>query len=736
MDVIEQAIGIADQMNPLDTDGTWLEDLLVAVGPYIREWDVAECYRWAEWPEREERLPWTTNQDVGIDAVAVRRSDGEYIAIQCKSRRLDADGNGQPIGKTEIDKFATPSSGPLWAERWIVTNGSVPLSSNAEQALSMADKPLKLVNITSDLRQQKSVIVEDECPHCAPNPDGEERKRTKSCMQAEAIAECVRILKEHERSDSGGLPKGQARGKLILPCGTGKTRISLRIVEQLTPPGEVSVVLCPSIALVAQIRREYLQNADSDIRTLAVCSDETAGYDPKKEGSRNTANDPTLDNSNVSASEVKGKVTTDPTDIADWIVKGRDTAQVNVIFGTYQSGSRVAEALRRSGQSVRVLIADEAHRTAGLKRKRKAKTTSLSDDEIRVRDFTLCHNNDAFPATYRVYQTATPRIYDTSRASNDKASDWIVRSMDDERVFGVELYRKSYVEAVQNGWLSDYRIIALGVNDSDSYQAANLLASTTESTGRRRLTSTDFLRGLAFALAMGGAAQNRDANPVPIQSCIAFMNTVDKSKNMARDLQTGAVRTWLQDWLRDIRKGRQAAWYSLEHLDATSNVTARENAKSRLAQADREQPHGIVNVGIFGEGTDSPSLNAVAFLEARKSPIDVIQAVGRAMRTSPGKEMGYIICPIVFPLHGDPEQWLSTAEPEEGWQELGQILLALRAHDSRIEDELQHLLQLYVPKTPPGLRRLLQSPVTKRSVFSTGSTKARRARRRTRSNGS
>ena len=122
-----------------------------------------------------------------------------------------------------------------------------------------------------------------------------------------------------------------------------------------------------------------------------------------------------------------------------------------------------------------------------------------------------------------------------------------------------------------------------------------------------------------------------------IKSCIAFMNTVDKSKNMAADLQTKAVRAWVEKWLRENRNDQRAANYTLEHLDATSNVTARENGKLRLAEATAEGPHGIINVGIFGEGTDSPSLNAVAFLEPRRSPIDVIQAVGRAMRTSPGK---------------------------------------------------------------------------------------------------
>ena len=87
--VISEALGVATEMNPQATDGTWLEDLTVQVGVYIKEWDIAQCYRWAEWPEREEHFPRSTKQDVGIDAVAIRRGDKQYVAIQCKARQLD-----------------------------------------------------------------------------------------------------------------------------------------------------------------------------------------------------------------------------------------------------------------------------------------------------------------------------------------------------------------------------------------------------------------------------------------------------------------------------------------------------------------------------------------------------------------------------------------------------------------------------------------------------------------------
>ena len=703
-DTIEAAIKQTAKLNPQETDGEWLEVVTVESGPYIKEWDIAECWHWDEWPDREIHFPNTTKKDTGIDAVARRRNDGKYIAIQCKSRQLDHEGRGDSIKSDEIAKFGFTSAGDLWAERWIVTNGDNPLASGAAQSASMHAKPLKLVNITNDLHQQRQThAAPEKCEHCQPNPDADERLQTKSCMQNEAVANSVRVLREQERSESGGIPMGEARGRIILPCGTGKTRISLRIIQELTPPGELSIVLCPSIALVAQIRREYLQNASASIDVLAVCSDATAGYDPGKEGSRNATLDPTVDNSNVSASEVKGKVTTDASEIAGWMRPGAVSNGIKVLIGTYQSSARVSEALLSAGVRARVMIADEAHRTAGLKR-RNSKSAAANEEEKRLRDFTICHDSARFPATYRVYQTATPRIYDGKATTSTGNPNWIVRSMDDETTFGVELYRKSYLEAVRNLWLSDYRIIAMGITDPEAFKTANELAKATKSTGRGQLTTTDYLRGLAFALTMGGATQGKE---VDIRSCIAFMNTVDKSRNMAADLQTDSVKEWVSRWLSENADGRAASDYSLEHLDASSNAAARETAKGRLADADAANPHGIINVGIFGEGTDSPSLSAVAFLEARKSPIDVVQAVGRAMRTAPDKELGYIVCPIVFPPTADPEKWLSNSGPEEGWQELGQVLLALRAHDQRIEDNLEELLHLYIPKPPPVERTLV-----------------------------
>ena len=100
--IIENAIDRLELMRDQQSGGKWLENLTAAVGPYIKEWDSTQCWTWTEWPDRETAFPGSTSQDIGIDVVAVRRSDGRNVAIQCKSRRLE---NSIPVAiqKSELD---------------------------------------------------------------------------------------------------------------------------------------------------------------------------------------------------------------------------------------------------------------------------------------------------------------------------------------------------------------------------------------------------------------------------------------------------------------------------------------------------------------------------------------------------------------------------------------------------------------------------------------------------------
>ena len=88
----------------------------------------------------------------------------------------------------------------------------------------------------------------------------------------------------------------------------------------------------------------------------------------------------------------------------------------------------------------------------------------------------------------------------------------------------------------------------------------------------------------------------------------------------------------------------------------------------------------LTNVRVLSEGVDVPSLDAVMFLSARNSQVDVVQSVGRVMRKSPGKKYGYIIIPVVVPADVEPDKAL---DDNERYKVVWTVLNALRAHDDR-----------------------------------------------------
>ena len=97
-----------------------MENRTADVSPFISDWNIAECWHWAEWPERELQQPQSTGQDTGIDVDAVKR-DGEPVAIQYKSRQPDEYRRSDSIDKPEVDGFPNASSDDFWSARWVIT---------------------------------------------------------------------------------------------------------------------------------------------------------------------------------------------------------------------------------------------------------------------------------------------------------------------------------------------------------------------------------------------------------------------------------------------------------------------------------------------------------------------------------------------------------------------------------------------------------------------------------------
>ena len=168
--VMADALAELERYAHLETDGIWLEDLTAKVAPLVRDWNVDRCWRWAEWPEREEVMPpGTPSVDVGIDLVARRRDDGRWIAIQVKSRKLDSRGKGRPVTSDEMNKFLSAAANPdIWAERWLIVNGAVRLGGHSPGKVSMSGAPVKSVNLTQAVESQRAAADAEvePCPHC------------------------------------------------------------------------------------------------------------------------------------------------------------------------------------------------------------------------------------------------------------------------------------------------------------------------------------------------------------------------------------------------------------------------------------------------------------------------------------------------------------------------------------------------------------------------------------------
>jgi predicted helicase len=61
----------------------------------------------------------------------------------------------------------------------------------------------------------------------------------------------------------------------------------------------------------------------------------------------------------------------------------------------------------------------------------------------------------------RLYITATPRLYGDNTKSKAADAEAILCSMDDKTLYGEEIYRIGFGEAVERGLLTDYKVLIL-----------------------------------------------------------------------------------------------------------------------------------------------------------------------------------------------------------------------------------------------------------------------------------
>lgn len=592
----------------------------------------SEVWMWSNAPTNDDA-------DIGIDLVAKDREDNSYWAIQCKclddDATLDYKSVGTFFGKTGIDG--------KYPHTMIVTSASR-FSTHLE---TVADS-WNTVRIFTDNMAESEIDYSDWI---------EGRTITKRVLkqprehQRLAINACLEKFKIYDR------------GKLIMACGTGKTITALRLTEEyLASQGKTGgriLFLAPSIALVGQSMREWANQSALPMECAVVCSDARAsGLDE--------------DTWESSLRDIPYPASTDP-DALYIQMKEVDPNSLSVVFSTYQSIQVVADVQKKGLPAFDLIICDEAHRTTGMVEQGKQNEAS---------EFIKVHDNSIINGNKRLYMTATPRIYGDRAVRIANADSYIVSSMDDESVFGPEFYHLSFGRAIDENLLTDYKVIALTVNE-DTVSEVYQRAMEEEGDGFTVTESARVIGCWKGLLDQGSIDGNR------LKNAVAFCSTIAESKRITEYFKK-TVDIYI-DYEKEKGKELPEFRCKIEHVDGTMDSNIRRERLRWLEQTETGEDAAcriLTNARCLAEGVDVPSLDAVIFLQPKKSQIDIIQAVGRVMRKFEGKQFGYIILPIVIPAGLTAEQALDN---NETFSVVWEVLKALRSHDERLDARINAL---------------------------------------------
>ena len=559
---------------------------------------------WADWPGRKGRA------DAGIDLVAQEHS-GSLWAVQAKHY-----GPLYAIRKADVDSFLSESSRSDFTYRLLIATTDK-VGRNARSTIEFQAIPVGMI-LRSDL-----ATLEVEWPRSIEQLVPSIRApKTPRPHQQRAVADVVSGLVRRDR------------GQLLMACGTGKTLAARFLHDALG--AQRTLVLVPSLSLVKQTIREWFSVGDLDY--LAVCSDDTVSLQER-------------DAVVASKSELGVPVTTDPAEIAAFL---RETPERSrVVFATYQSSQRIADAQARSGTPhFDLVVADEAHRCAGPEAGVFA--TVLDPGKIR--------------AGKRIFMTATPRYFTGKRLREASESDWELASMDDDEKFGPELHRLTFAQAIEQDLLSDYRVVVVGVSDSSYRDLAERGVFVTADGN----TVTD-ARTLASQLGLLRAMRNHDLRRV-----VSFHSRIQGARTFAASLPD------VSQWMPPRRRPTGELW--AQHVSGEMTSGERETRLNELRDVGEGKRGLLTNARCLTEGVDVPTLDGVAFIDPRSSQVDIVQAVGRVMRKTDAGTVGTIVIPVFVDENADPEQALAASEFNRVWD----VVKALRAHDDVLAEELDH----------------------------------------------
>lgn len=523
-------------------------------------------------------LPLTTrykldlpHPEVGVDLIA-ECHDGLYYAIQCKFHQ-------DPGYNVTYDELSTFFS---------VTERDTTYSKLSHRLVCTSAS--KVSNNVRRLHPEKLGFLTQ---HNFASLDNNSFEKIHSVINGQKLVLSPYYPRKHQiktisKADDYFNRKLESKGKIIHPCGAGKSLTAYWVAESLF--SNKILIAVPSLALVRQTLNTWMRQAiatNRKIDYIAVCSDNDVAEN---------------DDPSVNTHDVGISVTTNIDAIADFL-KSEKTG-VKILITTYQSGEAVISAARSLNYEFDLGIFDEAHKTTGNRTKKFA--FLLDDEKIKIKR--------------KLFLTATERQF-----SGDTTN---ILSMNDEDDYGKLIDQISFKDALEQNppILCDYKVITVSVKRSD-IEDLIIQNSLTKANGKN-YTFTNDSTTIAALIAHRKLSQDRG-----IKHAISFHKSIRRAQEFSE--------------LNEVINTQNTFGNKIHTFHVNGKIGTSE--RNVVIERFRENSPSIIsNARCLTEGVDIPTVDAVIFADPKQSLIDIVQASGRAMRTHPEKSMGYIIIPVVI----------------------------------------------------------------------------------------
>ena len=533
------------------------------------------------------------NEDTGFDLL-LQDKQGNYIPVQCK---YHSDPRKNLTWEEASTFFGKYYSNNKYRQAYLCTS-AYGVSRHYEDAKT---KPVIRV-MGSDFQSLDTDFFE------AVRCELEGKKHSYEPYKPRAHQEkAIKDAKKHFLKD------GKSRGKLIFPCGSGKSLTGFWLAQELK--AESVVVAVPNLSLVKQTLDVYLREIvanNKSVEWLCICSEADIGASAEVK---------------FEIAEVGVPCTTNPDAIKHWLERTKGSKRI--IFTTYQSGRLIGQISKALGQSFDLGIFDEAHKTVGSTS--KLFSYLLFEENISIQK--------------RVFMTATERFYDGSKDD--------VVSMRDLDIYGEVFTHMSFKDAIEQNLLTDYKVITIDVSKAEiaSFIRDNKLVELSKEFGKEAEA-----RSLASMLALRKAMKH-----FGIRNAVSFHSSIRKAKNASQ----------IQDYITKHYDYKSIDSYT---VDGGMPTGKREVIINEFAASPKAL---ITNARCLTEGVDVPNIDCIVFADPRRSKIDIVQALGRALRKKEGKDWGYVILPVVY--DGDRHEI-----DNDNFKEIVSIIRGLAANDERI----------------------------------------------------